>query len=369
MRAWIVRRRFPLAFLALAALVASLAAGCKMISDSLSRWQMLDQQALEDPLQAVGGDAIVFAPQEDDAPLDTDRLAKASPQDLVAYYSPVFIQQRVNTAAQPHPYPPEYDQIGQACLRRDKGGLKAFVAGSPIIYAIYQKLPIGGHDHIQLTYTAWYPAHPRMKAIDLEEADIDSCVVRVTLDEHNAPLFFETIAACGCFHKVFVEKRVEDAAAKAFGPPEQGKKYSVERTLKDAIDWEVAGVVEEPPDRPRRPVVFVKAGDHKVIRPGQRVAAARAGRRRRASLRPHGLPRPLFRSNRRLAGARPVLRRGRGRQGVGRERKERFVLGLVGVDSAGQPRANDQIKMHFDQSTWGDTTTYERFLRLPPGTL
>ena len=265
MRVWIVRRRFPLAFIVVAVLFGSLVVGCKMISDRLSHWQMLDQQALEDPIKAVGGDAVVFAPEGDDAPQDVNRLVKASPQDLVAYYSPVFIQQRVNTAAQPHPYPPEYDQIGQACLRRDKGGLKAFVAGSPIVYAIYQKLPIGGHDHVQLTFTAWYPAHPRMKTIDLEEADIDSCVVRVTLDERNAPLFFETIAACGCFHKVFVEKRVEDAAANAFGPPEQGKKYAVERTLKDAIDWEVAGVVDEPSDRPRRPVVFVKAGDHKVL--------------------------------------------------------------------------------------------------------
>src|SRR5208283_4237767 len=39
----------------------------------------------------------------------------------------------------------------------------------------------------------------------------------------------------------------------------------VERTVKDAIDWEVAGVVDEPRDQPRRPVVFLKAGDHKVL--------------------------------------------------------------------------------------------------------
>jgi hypothetical protein len=56
-----------------------------------------------------------------------------------------------------------------------------------------------------------------MKLIDLEEADIDSCVLRVTLDADNAPLFYETIAACGCFHKVFVQRRVEDAAAQQFG--------------------------------------------------------------------------------------------------------------------------------------------------------
>jgi hypothetical protein len=41
----------------------------------------------------------------------------------------------------------------------------------------------------------------------------------------------------------------------------------------------------------------------------------------------------------------------------------------MGVDDAGHPRANDQIKMHFDQSTWSDPTIYEHNLRLPPGTL
>ena len=330
---------------------------------------MLDQQALEDPIQAVGGDAVVFAPQGDDAPRDASQLVQASPQELVTYYSPIFIQQRVNTAAQPHPYPPEYDQIGQACLRRDKAGMKAFVAGAPIVYAIYQKLPIGGRDHVQLTYTAWYPAHPRMKAIDLEEADIDSCVVRVTLDDHNAPLFYETIMACGCFHKVFVEKRVEDAAAQTFGPPEQGKKFSVERTLKDAIDWEVAGAVEDAPDRPRRPVVFVKAGDHKVLGLG---SAARLRVPDGANVHPYAFAEYSDLYSVQVADSQeraPFFDVGDGGKVWGAERKERFVLGLVGVDSAGQPRANDQIKMHFDQSTWSDPTTYERFLRLPPGTL
>jgi hypothetical protein len=31
----------------------------------------------------------------------------------------------------------------------------------------------------------------------------------------------------------------------------------------------------------------------------------------------------------------------------------------------GQPRVNDRIELHFDQCTWNDPTTYERFLRRP----
>jgi hypothetical protein len=371
------RRKLGIAFL-LAALAGVIALGCqaisqkitKVMSDRLAHWKMLGQEALDDPLQAVGGDGVVFTPGQDDKALGVGRLASASPQELVAYYAPVFVQQRVNTAAQKYPYPAEYDQIGEAQLKREgRGKLKAFVTGPPKVYAIYQKKCIGGHDHVQLTYTAWYPAHPRMKMFDVEKADIDSCVVRVTLDARNAPLFFETIAACGCFHKVFVERWIEEAAAQTYGPPEKGKKFAVERTFKDDIDWEVAGVVEQPRDRPARPVVFIKAGDHKVLGMG---SAARLRVPPMADLRPYRLAEycelyslPVDNS----AEQAPFFDLGNGGKVWGAQRKERFIFSLLGVDDAGQPRANDQIKMHFDQSDWDDSTTYERFLRLPPGVL
>jgi hypothetical protein len=344
--------------------------GCQAISNRLTKWDMLRGEALADPIQAVGGDGIVFAPRGGDRPEGRPQLASAAPQDLVAYYAPVFIQQRVNTQAQRHPYPQQYDEIGAARLRREAGGeLKAFVAGAPKVYAIYEKRRLGGHDHVQLTYTAWYPAHPRMKAIDLEEADIDSCVVRVTLDADNAPLLVETIAACGCFHKVFVERWLEDAAGRAFGPPEQGKNFAAERTLKGAIDWEVAGVVDEPRDQPRRPVVFLQAGDHKVIGMG---SAARLRVPDGADVRPYELADYADLYSLPVADGReraPFFDVGKGGKVWGAERKERFIFSWIGVDDAGQPRANDQIKLHFDQSTWSDPTIYERFLRLPAGVL
>jgi hypothetical protein len=342
--------------------------GCQMLSDRMTRWSMLGQDALEDPVRAVGGDAVVFTPAQPDQPLDRQRLIGAAPVDLVAYYAPVIVQQRVDTKARAHPYPPEYDLIGEAQLRRQASGeTKAIVAGQPTVYAIYEKLKIEGHDHVQLTYTAWYPAHPRMKAIDLEEADIDSCVVRVTLDGQNAPLWVETIAACGCFHKVFVERWLEDQAARIYGAVETGKKFVVERTIKDAIDWEVAGVIDEPRDQPRRPVVFLKAGDHKVIGMG---SAARLRVPPTADTRPYILTDYADLYTVAVAGSSeraPFFDLGGKVRGA--ERKERFIFTLIGVDAAGQPRSNDQIKLHFDQSTWSDPTIYGRFLRLPPGAI
>jgi hypothetical protein len=343
--------------------------GCQALSNRLTKWNMLGNEALDDPLTAVGGDGIVFSPRGEDAGWDRPRLAKASPQELVVYYSPIFVQQRINTAAQRHPYPPEYDEIGEARLRREEGGkLKAFVAGQPKVYAIFERHRLGSHEHVQLTYTAWYPAHPRMKTIDLEAADIDSCVLRITLDAENGPLFYETIAACGCFHKVFVEGWVEQGASTTFGPPEQGKKHAVERTVKGGVDWEVAGVVDEPRDKPRRPVVFLKAGDHKVLGVG---SAARLRVPTGADTRPYELVEYSELYSVPVAGSAPApfFDLDNGGKVWGAQRKERFVFSLIGVDDAGQPRANDQIKLHFDQSTWSDPTIYERFLRLPPGVL
>jgi hypothetical protein len=261
--------------------------------------------------------------------------------------------------------------IGEARLRRKSDGkLESFVAGLPRVYAIFKKLPLEGHPHVQLTYTAWYPAHPRMRAIDLEAANIDSCVLRVTLDADNAPLFYETIAACGCFHKVFVQLWVEDAARKAYGPPEEGKKLSVERKVKDAIDWEVAGVVEEPREQPRRPVVFLKAGEHKVLGLG---SAARLRVPAGAESHPYELTSYADLYAVPVDGTRDVAAffdMDNGGKVRGAERRgEKFLMSFVGVDAAGQPRADDQIKLHFDQSIWGDPTIYGKFLRLPPGAL
>jgi len=314
---------------------------------------------------------MVLVPKAEGRLLNRRALAVAAPEKLISYYATVFVQQRMSAGKTRHPYPPEYDLIGEARLRREANGkLKSYVTGAAKVYAIFRKVPIEGSEHVQLTYTAWYPAHPRMKVIDVEEADIDSCVLRITLDKDHAPLFYETIAACGCFHKVFVQRWIEDGARASFGAPEPGKKFSVERTIRDAIEWEVGGLVDEPRDQPRRPVVFLKTGEHKVIGLG---SAARLRVPADAEKHPYELTSyadlytvPVDGTGE-TAGFFDMDNGGKVRGGT--RRGEKFLFSFAGVDSAGQPRADDQIKMHFDQSTWGDPTIYGKFLRLPPGVL
>jgi hypothetical protein len=193
-------------------------------------------------------------------------------------------------------------------------------------------------------------------------------VLRVTLDADNAPLFYETIMACGCFHKIFVERWIEDAAQQTYGGPEKGKKYCVEHAVRDAVEWEVGGLVDEPRDQPRRPVVFLKAGEHKVIGLGSAArlrVPPRAEAHRYEMTSYADLYAVSVDGTGERAGFFDMDNGGKVRGGV--RKREKFLLSFAGVDSAGQPRADDQIKMHFDQSTWGDPTAYARFLRLPPG--
>jgi hypothetical protein len=363
-------RKVGLALVLVGLTVCGCQAVMKNLSGRLTTWKMLGDDALEDPVQAVGGDAILFMPGQDSPPITRDQLAQASPEVLVNYYAPIFVQQRVDTRAQRFPYPAEYDRIGAAHLRREPDGkLKSYVAGQPTVYAIFRKLPIDGREHVQLTYTAWYPAHPRMTTIDLESADIDSCVLRVTLDRQNSPLFYETIAACGCFHKIFVGRWLEEQARQQYGPPEKDKKLCVERTVADAIEWDVAGLVDEPRDRPRRPVVFLKAGDHRVIGVGSAARLRLPPPERRQSYEMSSYADlyevPIDGTRERAA----FFDMDHGGKVRGAERRgEKFLFSFAGVDSAGQPRADDQIKMHFDQSNWGDPTIYSKYLRLPRGT-
>jgi hypothetical protein len=207
-----------------------------------------------------------------------------------------------------------------------------------------------------------------MKAFDVEEADIDSCVLRLTLDAENAPLFYETIAACGCFHKVFVQRWVEEMSLQSYGPAQKTKKYSIERVVDDAIDWEVAGLVDEPREKPRRPVVFLKAGDHRVIGMG---SAARLRLPQPPAQHPYELVSyaelyavPIDGTNEQA----PFFDMKDGGKVRGGQRKgEKFLMSFLGVDDAGRPRADDQIRLHFDQDSWNDPSIYNKYLRLPPG--
>ncbi|HUY33027.1 MAG TPA: hypothetical protein VMV69_09615 [Pirellulales bacterium] len=333
---------------------------------------MLDASAVARPLAAFGGSGAIYAPGSPRSPLSAEQVAAATLEQLAQHYAPIYVQGHEPAKAGKYAWPVEDDSIGRAYLiRRPNGKLATQIdTGRPTVYAFAEKRRLGDREHVQLTYTVWYPRHPRTKKVDIEAADIDSGVLRLTLDGQNRPLFYETVLACGCYHKVFVESVVEAEARRVYGQPVKGKKFAVEKPASMALDWEVAGEVRTPPDGPCAPVVFVSGGEHRVV-----------GLQSSAGFRWPDPARTVWPY--RLAGYRelmaapvddgaetaPIFNSNDDQQVWGADRMERFIFMWIGTNDAGHPRRDDQILLHFDQSKWRNPQNYQRYLRLPPGTL
>ncbi len=333
-------------------------------------WQMLDVYALDAPITAIEGNGHVYTNSQQRPALNGNSLASATPSELLAFYSPVLIQQFKDVNEHGYSYPRDSDMIGRPYLTRSSKGTPytKIDISNPTMYSFYDNKIIAGRSHPQLTYTVWYPRHPRTKRFDIEPGNIDSNVVRITLDDRNHPLLYETVLACGCYHKVFVERSVELASAAYYGSPEKGKEHSIAKNIPMGFDFEIAGIVDTPPEQPSAPVVFISSGEHKVLglhpsaglnwnEVGQNMSSYRLAAYRELTRLP-------FQNE---ASVKPMFNSHNDQQVWGAERMERFIFWIIGTDDAGHPRRNDQILLHFDQARWNDPAIYSKYLRLPPG--
>jgi len=334
-------------------------------------WPMLKQTALSDPLGAVEGTGQVFT-SATSRTISSPDIAQASDSELLAFYAPIIVQQYKPASEKGYEYEHEVDLFGSPFLERLPNGklLTRIDSNQPSMYGIFHRRRIGQSPHVPLTYTVWYRRHPRTKRFDIEPGLVDSGVVRITLDESNRPLIYETVLACGCYHKVFVEKRLENASRQHFGPPERDKEYSVAKRMPFRFDFEVAGLVDTPYEVPAPPVVFVSSGEHKVL--GLHSSAMLNWPQRRGAVVSYRL------ADYRELSAIPIANEGtthsmfnsaNDQQVLGAQRLERFIFAAVGTDDAGHPRRNDQILLHFDQSAWMDPNLFFRYLRIPPAML
>jgi len=334
-------------------------------------WPMLERSALQDPLSAIDGSGQIFT-STSSRTIGRGDVEVATPNELLAFYAPVYVQQYKSASEAGYSYEHKVDLFGTPYLERlPNGRLQTRVdSRHPTVYGIFDRRKIGQRQHVQLTYTLWYRRHPRTKRFDIEPGLIDSGVVRITLDERNRPLIYETALACGCYHKVFVEERVEAASRRAFGSPVKGKDYSVAKSIPLQFDFEVAGLINTPYDSPAPPVVFVGSGEHKVLglhssgtlkwpqREGAIVGYALADYRNLSAV-------PIANEGT----VHTIFNAGNDHQVYGAERFERFIFAAVGTDDAGHPRRNDEILLHFDQSAWMDPNLFFHYLRLAPGML
>jgi hypothetical protein len=73
----------------------------------------------------------------------------------------------------------------------------------PLVYTLISHTRFQGAVLLQLIYVIWFSERPLQGAFDIFGGRLDGLIWRVTLDRHGAPLLYDTIHNCGCYHMFF----------------------------------------------------------------------------------------------------------------------------------------------------------------------
>jgi hypothetical protein len=114
---------------------------------------------------------------------------------LLALHAPTFV---VDTRG-------AHDRIGRPVLGAD--GL-ATTSPAPVVFARIAHTRSAGRVLLQLVYTIWFPERPPAWPGDILAGRLDGVMWRVTLDDDGAPLVFDSIHPCGCYHLFVPTARV-----------------------------------------------------------------------------------------------------------------------------------------------------------------
>ncbi len=99
----------------------------------------------------------------------------------------------------------DHDRFGAIGWGAD--GLPTVDVSRPVAYVHQAGTRVGGRTLRQLVYTIWFAERPRSGALDLLAGRLDGLTWRVTLATDGAPLVYDTIHPCGCYHMFFPTQR------------------------------------------------------------------------------------------------------------------------------------------------------------------
>lgn len=117
--------------------------------------------------------------------------APAQLERLFATYAPVFEVEMGGA----------FDAIGALAWRGD--AYPSVDRTRPVVYRRLAYTRYAGEVLPQLVYTAWFPERPKSSAVDILAGKLDGMVFRVTLSAEGAPLVYDSIHPCGCYHMFF----------------------------------------------------------------------------------------------------------------------------------------------------------------------
>jgi len=232
-----------------------------------------------------------------------DHLSDAARETLFARHAPVL---EVDVAG-------AFDRPGTPYVAAP--GQPHVEAEHPVAYRYATLMRFAGRFRLQLVYVFWFAERPPQGPLDTLDGALDGLVWRVTLGEDGAPLLYDSIHPCGCYHQFFPAAPVElrAGAEKLPEPPLVPQRAPV-------------------PEEGQRLILRVASGTHFLQRVYVREAKARAEDDAPYALRPYSElysvagpegPVSLFDPDGRVAGT---------------ERAERFYLWPMGIPSPGAMR-------------------------------
>jgi hypothetical protein len=77
------------------------------------------------------------------------------------------------------------------------------VTRRPVVYSRVSHTRYGGRALLQLNYSIWFPARPRVSEHDLLGGELDAVLWRVTLAPDGTPWVYDSMHLCGCYHLFF----------------------------------------------------------------------------------------------------------------------------------------------------------------------
>jgi len=99
----------------------------------------------------------------------------------------------------------DYDRLGAPTL--DDDGSPQIDIAHPTAYLRVAHAIVGNEVLTQLVYGFWFPSRRLTGSFDMLGGRLDGIIWRVTLDAAGAPLVYDSIHNCGCYHQFFPTPR------------------------------------------------------------------------------------------------------------------------------------------------------------------
>ncbi|MFQ5429077.1 MAG: hypothetical protein ACE5E1_02100 [Phycisphaerae bacterium] len=141
-----------------------------------------------------------------------------------------------------------------AAIERDASGAVRYDTDRPTVYAATSQAMLHGRPYEQVVYVWWYPPRPGDHSAPAQWRGY-----RMTLGADGFPIIWEALGNARGPVALYVSETLEQAAAKAFGPPLPGRRHAIEHAVVERPNVVVARILADGP-APMGPFVYLTAG-------------------------------------------------------------------------------------------------------------